>query len=175
MVATLVGLHTAHEGYTTLELLRHPLKAESLGLPEEVRIALVDGVMAHSSVALPIGIGQLLLGGLLFLSGLIAWLGSRGAVSLVLQALLANAVLLALAYVLREPIRDALVEALVASPSVHQEFSAGVDESTRALSYAWGLRLGTMLQFGALAVAGWLLLRPAARIHRMASVSEPPK
>lgn len=175
MLATLVGLHTAHEGYTTLELLRNPLKAEALGLPEEVRTALVESVMVHGSVALPIGLAQLLLGGLLFVAGLVAWLGSRRAVSLVLQALLANALLLVVAYVLREPIRDALVEALVASPSVQQEFAASVDESTRALSYAWGLRLGTILQFGALGACGWLLLRPAARVHRMASASEPPK
>lgn len=175
IVATLVGLHTAHEGYTVLELLRDPLRADALGLPEEVRAALVESVMVHGNVTLPIGLAQLLLGGLLFVSALIAWLGSRGAVSLVLQALFANALLLGVAYFLREPIRAALVEALVASPGFEQEFAARVDESARALSYSWGLRLGSILQFAALATCGWLLLRPAARLHRVASVSEPPK
>jgi hypothetical protein len=127
---------------------------------------LLQSMHQLSRVTFPINIAQVLLSALLvFASGLA--MGSRkGARALVLQAILANAVLACVAYALTQGVRAACVDAVL---RVVQSFPADLPNRAVALNpevYWFGFRMRLVVfELGTLALGALALTRGRTRVY----------
>lgn len=171
LVAWFLGLRSLQEGWTSVQLVRDPLAIDGLAWPpEEVRSALLASMQANASVIVPLGIAQAMLGLVLVVVAGAALFGGKLPLRFFVQVLAASAAITVLAYWLGEPVRRALVDALVNTPGV---VDAGeLDEPTRAEVFRWGYRLSLLLHLVALGFAMLAVTRRAARDF-LASVPPP--
>lgn len=169
LVAWFVGLRTAHEGYVVMNIASDPLAGDSLTLAPPLRDALVQTLTDSASVAVPVGLAQLLLGGLLMSVAAIALFRGRVSLSFALQTLLANGALAVLGHVLGEPVREAMVVVLATSPDLLGVDAAGMSREELASVYRLAFHLGLGVQLAVLALLGFAFTRPAALAFLRAS------
>ncbi len=162
VVAWFLGLGTFNEGYMLASIARDPLAGDSLNVPPAVRDTVVDTIVGASQIALPLGIAQILLGALLIVVSAATLFGGRMPLSFTLQVLAANVVLAVVAYFLAAPIRESLLQALLATPEFKAEAEAAGGLPPEQL-YPWFRRLNLLFHVGALSLAGLALTRPAVR------------
>lgn len=168
-----MGLRTAHEGYVALRVLNDPLLADTLAFPAPVQAAYVESLTANAGSMLPIGVAQLLLGGLLLVVSVATLFGGIRRVGYCVQALLANLVLACVVYVAAEPVREALVQALALVTEGLPASSAEIDPAELNSAYLWGFRLGLSLHVLATLGAVWGLSRPSVRAFMAFTASTP--
>lgn len=174
IVAWFVGLRTAHEGYITARIAQDSFAGDSLALPPPLRDALVEGISSGGSAALPIGIAQVILGGLLLWVSALALFRGRISVSFAVQVLAANALVAILAHVTGAPVREAMIGVLTSSPEL---LGAEVAEAERAMlpsAYEWAFLLGLLIHLGVLGALTFAVTRPGARAF-LATPSAPHK
>lgn len=166
VVMCVVGLHTLSEGWAIMEIVTDPFAAGRLvdhdlaPAATAANQAFVDALRGRSDVLLPVGIAQLLLGGALVLVAAGALLGRRGSTGFALQVIVANLALLGVAYVLREPVRIAVVDAWVTTTGD----AAGADPSSMTRSQGlWIFRLKLAAEVGALVLSAFALTRRSVR------------
>jgi hypothetical protein len=166
----LVGMNAAAEGLVTIQIVRDPFSSASPALgasdPDALlRAAWMEAMAKSARVTLPLGIGQLILGALLVLISARALFGRRASTSFALQVLFANAALLVVGYVLRQPVRGSIVDAVVASgiePRPNGISSRDFHELVRSKLW-WTFRVMLGLQLGTLALSAVALTRRSAR------------
>lgn len=163
IVAWFAGLRVAHEGYVVARIVTDPLAGDTLTVTPALRDAMVQALLSHGEVALPLAIAQVFLGGLLVVVSALALFRGRLSIGFGLQVLAANAGITVLSHWLGAPVRDAMVHALSASPELlGPEFEA-VDHQTLLSAYEWAFHLGLAFQLLVLAMLAWALTRRAAR------------
>ncbi len=166
----LLGMHAVIEGVRAIDIVRSPL-SESLSVFEgkefsdAVQRAFIEGVSAHAGVTLPVGIAQLLLGTLLALVSIRGLLGRRGSLGFALQILAANAVLVLVVYLVHDPVRGSVIEALVAELVSQRppEITPSEFESVSRTSLVWGFRFSLSAQLVGFAFAGFVMTRKSVR------------
>jgi hypothetical protein len=167
-VAWFLGLTTVQEGYVALRLVRDPLSVDSLGLPNGMAEALVEGVMQHGSTALPIALAQFLLGGLLVVVSAGLLFGARIPRQFAVQVVSVNLAFAAFAYYMNEPMRRGIINALVSiQPG---ELTGRLERDT----YVWGFRVGLGLHLMSLGLSAWALTRPSVREFLAYGTGAPP-
>jgi hypothetical protein len=165
----LVGLHAAGEGLAVIQTVRDPFQiAPVLGsgnLQDVVQAALVTATAAHGKTMLPLGIAELLLGGALVVIAVRGLFRQKMSIPIALQVVLANAVLVLVAYVVREPLRAAVVDAVVASGLEPQLPGSRREEFHEILrtKWWWSFRIALGLQLAALVLSAVALSGRAAR------------
>lgn len=163
LLAWFLGLRTAHEGYIITSIALDPLRGDALALPPSLRDAMVSGIVEHARTALPVGLAQAIVGGLLVAVSAVALFRGRVSLSFMLQTLVANAVVAVVGYALGRPVRDAMVRVLAASPEILGADPGNLDPPTLTSLYRWGFHLSLGLQLLALLGLGVALTRPGAR------------
>jgi hypothetical protein len=165
----LIGLRTLGEGLSVIQTVRDPFQASSAighgSLPEIMQAAIVGATAAHAKTMLPIGIAELLLGGALVVVAVRGLFRRNMSISIALQVLLANAVLTVVAYVFREPLRAAVVEAVVQSglePHLRGARREEFHQIVRTKSW-WWFRIALGLQLSALMLSALALSSRASR------------
>jgi hypothetical protein len=173
-----IGMNSAGEGFATVELVRNPLwnalaPAGDAGLEAVRWRAYMQATRDHGSLLLPVGVAQLLLGTVLVFISIRALVARRASVPLFLQVVAANAALAIIGYVMREPVRGAIVDAIVASgieqrpPSISaREFTAGL-----RTKLWWLFRVGLALQLVAFAASAYAVARRSSRQTFVSKVS----
>ncbi len=173
ITAWFIGLRTLHEGYVTVRLLSDPLVADALRFPAEVSTAMVESTADNASVALPVAVAQLLLGGLLVGVSAATLFGAIKSIGLCVQALLANAVLAVTAYAGSQPVRLAMVDALARSPELVSRLGTDFPVAEARVAFLWGFRVALALHLGALLGLVWAISRPSVREFLAFSASRP--
>lgn len=168
-----MGLRTAHEGYVALRVLNDPLLGDTLAFPAPVQTAYVESLNANASSMLPLATAQLLLGGFLLVVSVVTLFGGIRRIGYCVQALLANLVLACVVYVVGEPVREALVQALTLVTEGLPASSAEIDPAELSGAYQWGFRLGLSLHVLATLGAVWALSRPSVRAFMAFAASTP--
>jgi hypothetical protein len=163
IVAWFVGFRTAHEGYVVVQILRDPMVGDSLDLPAPLRDALVGGILDAAPWALPVGLGQVFLGGLLALVSAVALFRGRLSVAFGLQVLAANAVTAVLAHWVGGPARRTLLDLLVKQPELFAEQLGTIEQGVATQAYEWAFHLGLVLQLLTLLALAVALTRRRAR------------
>lgn len=166
----LVGMNNTAEGFAAIEIVRNPFSGAfgslaGQALDSVIKRAFVEGIGAVAKVALPIGVAQLILGGLLVAVAAKALFGRRASPSFALQVILANAAILAVGYSLRQPVRERVVEAVVASGLEDRPSNipaADFDRVVRA-KWWWSFRIGLGLQLAVLGLGALAITRRSAR------------
>ena len=153
-----LGVHTALDGYATIRILGDPFAADGLQIPSVMRDALVQSILANSSIVLPVAVAQILLGGLLVVVSIGLLARARVSVNLGLQVLAVNGLVFMIGYFVAGPIRDALVSALMKLPEI-QAAGASADPG----NFYWAFRLRLAAQLAALGFAAWVITRPRSR------------
>jgi hypothetical protein len=123
MLTWFVGVQGMNEGFTIASFLRSgtipagPVTAPSEWTMADLRQALaieqLQALLAHTHVTFPLMIAETILAGLLVVASGLALSGRRGARSLALQAIGANAVLAVVQFALTAPVRAAYVDAAI--------------------------------------------------------------
>jgi hypothetical protein len=157
-----MGLRTLHEGYLTLRILRNPLLGDALSLPPELREAFVEGVAANPA-AMPVAIGQLLLGGMLLVTSVATLFGGARTVNFVLQAVVANAVLATVGHALGEPLQQAIATAMLSNAELTRDLPPDVRPEQVQQGFRWGFRALLGVQCLMLGAIAWVLWRPSTR------------
>lgn len=166
----LVGMNTAAEGLVAIQIVRDPFSGASptLGAADPdalLRAAWMEAVAANARVTLPLGVAQLILGSLLVLISARALFGRRASTSFALQVLFANAALLVVGYLLRQPVRGSVVDAVVASGIEQRPGGVSAREFDELLRTKlwWTFRVMLGLQLGTLVLSVLALTRRSAR------------
>jgi hypothetical protein len=165
----LVGINAAIEGTQTIDILRNPFSTlfSLLGTQtlEVWRQANANGIAHSSRIALPLGIAQAMLGVLLVAVAFKGLFGRRASVSFAIQVIVANAAIAIVGYALRQPIRGAIVDAVVASGVESRPPNMPLAEYDKRARMQWWLnfrvRLG--LELAALGFGAIALTRRSAR------------
>jgi hypothetical protein len=166
----LLGMHAVTEGVRTIDIVRSPL-SESLSsydgndMGDAAQRAFVQAVSQHASVTLPVGVAQLLLGLLLAFVSIRALFGRRGSRSLALQLLTANALLALVGYLLHDPVRKGVVEAIVAQAAVERPPNMGrlQFEAMARTNLRWGFRFWLAAQLLGFGFAAFVMTRRSVR------------
>lgn len=162
----LVGMNAAAEGWVAIQVVRNPLDVvpSTVGTPDletVVRTAFVHALSSSAKSALPLGIAELLVGGLLVGVAAKALFGRRASPSFALQVILANVAVLIVGYSLRQPLRERVVEAVVASGM--EERAAGMSDDAVRAKWWWSFRLGFGIQLVVLGLSALAVTRRSAR------------
>jgi len=163
LLAWFWGLRTAHEGYVVASIAVDPLHGDTLALPPPLRDAMVRAIGESSQIALPLGILQVILGGLLVVLSAVTLFRGRVSLSFMLQAIGANALLAVLAHALGAPLREAMIRVLAESPEVFGVDPADLDSGTLTSVYRWAFHLGLGVELCVLFGLALALTRPAAK------------
>jgi hypothetical protein len=163
VVMCFIGMTAAGNGYAAVEAIHNPLSvpAATSGLLQAVEAASLHAISQHPRVNLPIGIAQMLLGGLLMFVSFKALFWRHASASFALQVLAANAALVVVTYALREPVHAAAVQAIVAAKITPRPPSISVAQLDQV--EWWGLRAGLALQLATLGLCAFALTRKTAR------------
>lgn len=176
MVALLLawfwGLRTAHEGYLVASIAVDPLVGDALTLPPRLRDAMVQAISDNAHTVLPVGILQVIMGGLLLVVSLVTLFRGRVPLAFLLQVLAVNAAVSVLGHALGAPLRDAMIQVLTESPEVIGVDSAGLDQRTLRTIYRWAFHLGLGIDLVVFCGLGLSLTRPGARAF-LAAPSRP--
>lgn len=172
VVAWFLGLGTLQEGYVLASVAHDPLQADSLGTDPGIREAIATSISQASHVALPIGVAQVILGGLLVVTTAALLFGGRVPVAFALQVITANGVLALVSYFAAAPIREAMIQAALEAPEFKEQ-ALELGQRNAETMYAWFKRVNLMLHIGALGLAALALTRPAVR--RFLAYSNAPK
>jgi len=169
IVMWVLGVHSFSEGYAIVSIARSPFAMESSlldeGVTQVVRLAFADAIARDVGRLLPLGVAQLVLGGVLVAVSTKALLWRRASPRFALQVIAANAIVLVVGYVLQEPVRQAIVEALLKSELPRRPAGTSAEEIAPVLRAAWwwSFRLKLLMQLVALGLSGLALTRPSAR------------
>ena len=174
MVLTwIIGVYGMYAGYGVASLLRGgklpDLSAITIhtgtlaGVSEYAAIQQFESMLAHPRVTFPLAVAQALLSGLLVVASGLAMGGRRGARSLALQALGANAILVILTFLLtpfqRAAYLEGVLHAVESLPPAQRELA------TPAI-LQWGLRIRLLIfDLGVFAVAALALTRARTRTY----------
>jgi hypothetical protein len=166
----LLGMHAVTDGIRAIEIARNPL-SESLspidgdGLAEIWQRAFVEGVSRHADVTFPVGVAQLLLGALLAIVSIRALFGRRGSATFFLQVVAANAGVVLVAYYLHDPVRNAVVEAIIAHgiDARPPETGRAEFESLARAELNWVFRFWLVAQLLGFGFAAFVLTRRSVR------------
>lgn len=161
-----MGMNAAADGYVVVKVIHNPLSLSTAGAGKEaLATAFVRAVSQHPRVNLPLGIAQILLGGLLVLISIKALVARHASTSFALQVLAANALLVIVSYALRQPVRGAVVDAIVGSGLVHRPsgISTAAFQRLERLQAWWAFRILLGLQLAALGLCAFALTRKTAR------------
>lgn len=165
----LVGMNAASEGLGVIEILKNPfstlfslLGSQSLEL---MRQATANGVAHTSRVALPLGIGQAILGIMLVAVAFKGLFGRKASVSFALQVIVANAAIAVVGYALRQPIRGSIIDAVAASGVETRPPNMTASEFDRRtrIQWWWQFRVRLGLELAALGFGAIALTRRSAR------------
>lgn len=157
-----IGMNAAANGYVVVKVIHNPLSLSTAGGDKVATArAFVQAVSQHPRVNLPIGIAQILLGGLLVLVSIKALVSRHASTSFALQVLGANAMLVVVSYALRQPLRSAMIGAALSSGLVHRP--KGVSPAQFQQLEWWAFRFFLGLQLTALALCAFALTRKSAR------------
>ena len=149
----LVGLDMLQEGWGSLELLKNPF-TDVLGGVEGLRESLISAMAVRHDTELPLAIGHMMLGTLLSVTSVNWLLSGRVPRTFALQVVLAALAFLCISYVLREPLRVVLANAL----------AAGTEDPQVVAERAWWVfRMHFSLSVTALSLSAFALTRPAVR------------
>jgi len=166
----LVGMNSAAEGFAVIEIVKNPFSGAFGTLAGQavegvLKRAFVDGITSMSRVALPLGIGQLILGAALVGVCAKALFGRRASPGFALQVILANAAILVVSYSLRQPVRERIVNSVVASGVEERPSNVSPTEFDRLVSakWWWSFRVGLGLQLVALGFGAIAITRRSAR------------
>jgi hypothetical protein len=165
----LIGMNTAAEGLVAIQVARDPFSSATppLGADSEalLRAAWMEAIAAHARVTLPLGVAQLILGALLVLISARALFGRKASTSFALQVLGANAVLLVVGYVLRQPVRAHVVDAMIATGMDARPSGISAREFNQLVRTKlwWTFRVLLGLQLGTLALSAIAITRRLAR------------
>jgi hypothetical protein len=145
---------------TVIQKAKDPQNAVQYGMLVS-QAARMKALSDHRNVAFPLSVAKILLSGLLIVASGLAMSGRRGARSLALQALVANAMLASLEFMLTRGVRIASIDAVARAAELVPESRALL----RALFGMWAHRVlfGT-LQLGTLAVGALALLSSRTRV-----------
>lgn len=173
-----LGMETAGEGLATVELVRDPLwnglvPFGEAGLDAVRMRAYMQATREHGELLLPVGVGQLMLGCLLVFVSVRALLSGRGTASFMFQVLTANVVLACVGYALRQPVRGAMIEAIVTSGVLEPAPGQGGDafDGLMRTNWWWYFRLALGMQLFTFLVSAWVLGRRSARALLFAPVN----
>ncbi len=173
----MIGLNAAAEGYVTVKAVHNPLSTATSVLggdkSEVVVSAFIQAISKHPHTNLPIGIAQILLGGVMVLVAIKALVGRRASTSFALQVVAANALLMIVGYALQLPVRSGIVNAVVASGIAKPPGGMTLAHFQRIerIQLWWSFRLGLAMKLGALALCAFALTRRSAR--RVLAAAEP--
>lgn len=157
--------------------------AEGAGELQEFKL-LFDAVELEAShrlarITFPLSLAQVLLGALLVIATGLAMSSRRGARSLAIQALAANAVLAGVTYALTRSVRGAAIDALVnAAQTLSPELPLRASFPTREALWWWS-RVITTGEIVTLSLGAIVLIRPKTKVYfdavaRAASSAEEP-
>lgn len=165
----LVGMNAFAEGWVIVSVVTDPwVAAPSAGdgsLEAVIRAALVSGIAETQDRMLPLGVAELLLGGVLVAIAAKALFGRRASPSLAIQVIVANALVLVMGYALRQPVRERVVEAIVKSGLEQRPSGTSAHSFTASVrtKWWWSFRVSFSLQLVALGLSGIALTRRSAR------------
>jgi hypothetical protein len=165
----LIGMNAAAEGYVAVRAVHNPLSTATSVLggdrSEVVVSAFIEAISKHPHVNLPLGIAQILLGGLMVLVSIKALVGRHASTSFALQVVAANALLMIVGYALQLPVRGGIVNAVVASGIAKPPDGMTLAHFQRIerIQLWWSFRLGLAMKVGALALCAFALTRRSAR------------
>src|SRR5262245_5686674 len=149
----LVGMNSAAEGFAVIDIVKNPFSGTFGTLAGQavegvLKRAFVDGITSMARIALPLGIGQLLLGALLVAVCAKALFGRRASPGFALQVILANAAILVVGYALRQPVRERVVNSVVASGVEERPNNVSPSKFDEIVTqkWWWSFRVGLGLQ-----------------------------
>jgi hypothetical protein len=168
-VLTFWGLGAINHGLFTIQLVRSPPTASTLAPPDlasAIANADLAARVAHARQLAPVGIAQLLLGGLLLWLAVRAMFGGRVRLGLLMQALLANFAVVIVDFVMSRPVRAATVDAVIASGVALPNVPDGqAPPFAVATLLWWSLRLRFALELGLLFACTAMLCLRRSREH----------
>jgi hypothetical protein len=160
---------------TTPDLVEIARKVSSIREAEGYAlVCAVQSMIDHPRVTFPLAIAHLLLSGLLVVASFLALGGRRGARSLALQAIVANAVLAGIAFSVTPFIRSAMVDGVTQAVGT---LTVPANEAADAVRVVrWIMQTALITYLGSLAVGALALTRPRTKLFfdAMARVTEGP-
>lgn len=163
LVAWFLGLRTAHEGFLVIGIASDPLEGDALALAPALRDAMVQSIVQSADVLIPVGLAELMLGGLLMVLAAVLLFRGRVSVAFTLQVLLANALMAVIGHVLASPVREAMAQALAESPDVLGVEAEALSRTELLDVYRMAFHLSLVLHVGVLAILALAFTRPSAR------------
>lgn len=171
LLVWLMGLMGATDGLGSIDILRDPHAALAMvertldPKAQQLREAMVQAIIDARNVAAPLAAAGVVLGSLLAIAAGRAMFGRGRGHKLLMQAVVAYALYLPIAYVVGQPIRQGMLASLRAAKAGElivdglsaTELAIGVD----FLATWWRIVLGG--QLAALALVVYILTRPSSR------------
>jgi hypothetical protein len=164
-----IGVNEMNLGFTTAARLR------AATIPDIASVATHTGTMAdifeygalyavratlsHPRITFPLAIAEAILAGLLIITSGLAMGGRRGSRALALQALLANATLAILAFVLTPFVRGAYIEGVLRAVDTLTLDAPQREALTNVGVYQWAMRFKLVFQLGVLGLGALALTR----------------
>ncbi len=175
----LIGMHSVAEGLFAIDVVRNPATVPGTttlqykDIEEAMKGALVLATAKHGRIAMPLGIGELILGGLLVMLSVRALFARRASTSFAIQVLVANILFVIVDYVVSEPLRVSIVNTIVGSGL--DELPDFVPEQQRDemqyLRWWWIFRIQLAIKLAALALSAFAFTRP--KVREFLSPTEP--
>ena len=165
-----VGMNLLREGFATVEFVNDPFARMPVSLDEGLEAvrwkAYVAATRHHAEELLPVGVAQALLGGALVVLSVRALFVRRLSAGFSLQVIVVSALVSIAAYVLREPVRAEIIEAVVKSGLEKQPAGLGAAEFAELVrsKWRWSFRIALGFQLVALSLGLVALTRPAVRL-----------
>lgn len=166
-----MGLMGATDGLGSMDILRDPHTARSViertldPKAQQLREALIQALLDARHVAAPLAAAGLLLGSLLAIAAGRVMFGRGRGHKLLLQAVLAYAIYLPVAFFVGQPIRQGMLATLSAN-GFDAVVEGGLTATELALGtsfLAWWWKIALVAQLTALGIAYYVLTRPPVR------------
>lgn len=172
LLVWLMGLMGATDGLGSIDILRDPHAALSTvertldAKAMQLRSAMIHAVMDAHDIAAPLAAASLVLGSLLAIAAGRAMFGRGRGHKLLVQAIVAYAIYLPLAYLLGRPIRQGMLATLdaVQSEGVLVDGLTATELALGANFLAWWWKIALGGQLVILGVVLYILNRPQARL-----------
>jgi hypothetical protein len=168
-----VGVHGLNTGFSYASFLRSgtlpDLSAAAknagamAGVLEAAGVEALKAMLAHGRVTFPLAVAEVILSGLLVVASGLALGGRRGSRSLALQAIVANALLAILEYLITPGVRAGYTEGWIHAVATLSVTPEERDILTNVGLLQWGFRLRLGFYLGALALGALALTRERAK------------
>ena len=154
-----LAAQTVLEGLLVVRIVDNPLVGDTIDWGPELRDAFVRGIAENARYSFPLGVAQLLLGGLLVVLSVGAFFRAPVPVHLLLQSIAAYGGLVVLEYNLNAPVRAAMLQALVQG----QDLVAAGAQPLTASQVQSGFQLSLWFHISVLALSAVAVVRPESR------------